>query len=68
MHDWLPFQGPRGRKTPPHQDNVNICTTDGGMAEVRHLTEEVVMTTASSKATPSRQSNIGTLMQAMLGY
>lgn len=36
----------------PHQDNVNICTTDGGKAEVMSL-EEVVMTTASSKAMPS---------------
>lgn len=36
-----------------HQDNVNICTTDGGKAEVMNLLEEVVMTTASSKAMPS---------------
>lgn len=54
--------------TPPHLDNMNICTTDGGRADVMNLPEEVVMTTASSKAMPSCRSNIGNPVQAILGY
>ncbi len=70
IHDWLTLQGvlQNEKETPPRQDNVNISTTDGGMADVMNLLEEVVMTTASSKAMPSCWSNIGNPSQAILGY
>lgn len=31
--------------SPPHQDNGNMCNTDGGKADIMNLPDEVVMTT-----------------------
>ena len=50
IFDRVPVQDIK-QSIPSHQDNVNICTTDGGVDKgYESSVGEVVMTTASSKA------------------
>lgn len=50
---------------------MNICTTDGGKAEVMNLTEEVVMTTTSSKGNaimPKQYRELDASYSGLLGH